>query len=65
MLISIGRREAPRDLTGLLLECHGRIRHFTDLAVALAASEASAGERAAAAKLMGGPLPDAWKRFAR
>lgn len=39
MLVNIGRRAAPRtDLVGLLLECHGRIRSFLELAVALGAA---------------------------
>lgn len=49
MLISIGRREAPEDLAGLLLECHGRIRHFAALAVQLASADVGPEERAGAA----------------
>lgn len=32
MLISIGKRRAPADLVGLLLECHERIRSFVRMA---------------------------------
>lgn len=49
MLISIGKRAAPPDLAGLLLECHARIRHFAALAVRLASSEAGAPDRVEAA----------------
>ncbi|MDQ3033182.1 MAG: hemerythrin domain-containing protein [Myxococcota bacterium] len=49
MLISIGRRAGAADLTGLLLDCHARIRHFAAVSVRLATDEASAEERAAAA----------------
>lgn len=50
MLISIGRRQARADLTGLLLDCHDRIRHFAALAVRLASDDGSSeADRAAAA----------------
>jgi iron-sulfur cluster repair protein YtfE (RIC family) len=32
MLVTLGRRNPPEDLVGLLLECHQRIRTFIDLA---------------------------------
>jgi iron-sulfur cluster repair protein YtfE (RIC family) len=36
MLHSIGKKSAPADLVDMLLECHGRIRKFSALAVAIA-----------------------------
>lgn len=40
MLLQIGkRRDRPDDLIDKLLECHSRIRHFTDLASRLASVE--------------------------
>lgn len=40
MLFSIGKRAAASDLVELLLECHTRIRTFTQLAVAVAEHDA-------------------------
>lgn len=32
MLVSLGAKKAPTDVVDMLLECHGRIRHFVGLA---------------------------------
>jgi iron-sulfur cluster repair protein YtfE (RIC family) len=52
-LVRLGRRPPPGDsAVGLLLDCHGRIRTFSDLAVRLARADASDHEiRDAAARV--------------
>ncbi len=45
MLTGLGKPSTPSDAVDLLLECHVRIRHFTDMALRLgAASRAEPGE---------------------
>ena len=62
MLTRLGRGPStPRDVAGALLECHARIRHFTAVALRLAAEgkpdAATSAAAAAVARYFGTALP--------